>query len=313
MVTRLPHYQGLFLVITTVLMVSLVALTSCISPAPTPTPTPTPAPIPTPTPTSSPITILSDTTLTADLTFDGSGIVIGADNIVLDLGGHTITGPGKGPWIWPDPALSSVGIQLTDRKGITIRNGHVMGFATGVLIAKSEGVVVQNITTSLNHYGIYLWNSNNNTLMGNDITSNVYGLHLMGSSENRIRKNHVFDNHHGSPGGYGICLIASSKNIVMENTIDSNQTQGIWFIKTLDNLVYHNNVIGNHPNAVDESGINLWYDPASKEGNYWGDYAGEDSDGDGIGDIPYQFYEQGRDPYPFVRMDGWVRRIGAQL
>jgi parallel beta-helix repeat protein len=268
--------------------------------------------------------------LTADLTFDGSGIIIGADKITLDLGGHTLTGPGKGPWIWPEPALSSVGIQLTDRKGITIRNGQVKEFSTGLLIETSEGIVVQDITSSLNHYGIYLWNSDNNILRENNVTSNIYGLHLMGSRENRIVKNHMFDNHYNSPGGYGICLIASSSNTVTENTIDSNGTQGIWLIESRDNLItentidsnqaqgiwlaesgdnllYHNNVMGNQPNAVNEPSMNVWYDPASQEGNYWDDYAGEDSDGDGIGDTPYQFYDEGQDPYPFVRPDGWAR------
>jgi parallel beta-helix repeat protein len=283
----------------------MLFLSSCIQQAPAP-----PAEIPEaplPSPTSSPITILSDTVLTADLSFDSGGIIIGADNIMLDLGGHTITGPGKGPWIWPEPALSSVGIQLTDRKGITIKNGQVRDFATGLLIENSEGTVVQDVTTSSNHYGIYLWSSGGNHLMRNNITSNVYGLHLMGARENRITENHVFQNHHGSPGGYGINLIASSKNILTENTIDSNQSQGIWLIKCLDNLIYHNSVMGNHPNAVDESGTNLWHDPASKEGNYWDDYTGEDADSNGIGEVPYQFYEQGQDPYPFIRIDGWVR------
>ena len=82
--------------------------------------------------------------------------------------------------------------------------------------------------------------------------------------------------------------------------------QGLWFIKAMANLVYHNNIIANNPIAVDVSWGNLYYNSDLKEGNYWDDYTGEDSDGDGIGDTPYQF-ELGQDPYPFIRMDGWVR------
>jgi nitrous oxidase accessory protein NosD len=35
-------------------------------------------------------------------------------------------------------------------------------------------------------------------------------------------------------------------------------------------------------------------------GNYWSDYEGMDSEGDGIGDTPYNF-DNGQDDYPLIK------------
>jgi nitrous oxidase accessory protein NosD len=65
----------------------------------------------------------ADTTLHADLTCTGTGLVIGADAITLNLGGHTLTGTGTG-----------AGIDLTTRNNIAVKNGTVTGFAQDVKI-----------------------------------------------------------------------------------------------------------------------------------------------------------------------------------
>ena len=49
-------------------------------------------------------------TLANDLTCTGDGMVVVSDNITVDLGGHTLTGPGMGPQTWPLPQLDSVGV-----------------------------------------------------------------------------------------------------------------------------------------------------------------------------------------------------------
>lgn len=236
-------------------------------------------------------TIKQNTTLTSDLNCPGNGITIDRDGIVLDLGGFTIRGPGKGGWVWPERALSSVGIWVKAQKGVAIRNGSILNFATAVLLEDAQATGVQGIQSLNSHYGIYIWRGRGNVLNGVQISNNVYGLHLQNSLENLIIRSLVSKSHHGSPGGYGINLYGSNRNTIMENRIEGNQSQGIWLIDSRDNKIYWNNFLGNSSNAVDETGANLWYESDRRRGNFWSDY-------EGSGPYIIGGFTGAKDPYP---------------
>jgi Ca2+-binding RTX toxin-like protein len=73
-------------------------------------------------------------TLDRDLVFSGktgSAITIAADNVVIDLNGHTITGSRAA-----DSFASA--ISAADRSGITVRNGSIEGFFYGVRLDDSS-------------------------------------------------------------------------------------------------------------------------------------------------------------------------------
>src|SRR5947208_15113282 len=109
-------------------------------------------------------------------------------------------------------------------------------------------------------------------------------------------------------------MYASKGNRVTDNTIDSNINWGIWFSDAKENVIFHNNVIGNNPQVSDNTeGSNIWYDAQTKEGNYWADYKGKDADGDHVGDTPYPILGPGGmvDPYPFDEKDGWTKKRPA--
>ncbi|MFF4189767.1 right-handed parallel beta-helix repeat-containing protein [Nonomuraea sp. NPDC001831] len=67
--------------------------------------------------------LTTDTTLTADLTCPAGALTIGADDVDLDLNGHTITGSGTGN-----------GLKATGRQGTTVRNGTITGFTYAIYI-----------------------------------------------------------------------------------------------------------------------------------------------------------------------------------
>ena len=196
-------------------------------------------------------TITVDTVLANDLTCHGDGLTIGVDNVRLDLGGHTLTGPGRGPWVWPNRALSSVGIRAEGREGVWIGNGLVATFATGVLVDNTTQSEVYSVVSRENFYGIYLLESTGNWLTANVVDFNTYGIHLQMSNGNAVIRNDSVTNLYQSPGWYGINLIESDDNEIRENLVSANEEQGIWPIDSRGNTIYHNNLIGNNPNGVD--------------------------------------------------------------
>src|SRR5438093_1628833 len=308
-------------------LVAAVACQAAQGPGPSPSSSGTAASgsaPPAPTPTQSypsregtcAMRVTESFTLANDLTCTGDGMVVVSDNITVDLGGHTLTGPGMGPQTWPLPQLDSVGVRVGGHTGVTIRNGKTIGFSTGIYFIDMESSTIENVTTQRNRFGFYIHASKKITVKASDVEFNIYGLHLQNSDDSLLQGNLLARQTYNSPGGYGLYMYASKDNRVTDNTIDSNINWGIWFSDAKENVIFHNNVIGNNPQVSDNTeGSNIWYDAQTKEGNYWADYKGKDADGDHVGDTPYPILGPGGmvDPYPFVEKDGWTKKRRATI
>lgn len=100
---------------------------------------------------------------------------------------------------------------------------------------------------------------------------------------------------------YGIKLELWGHNCrVVSNTISEN-IYGVlvYSVTPNDNIIARNNFIGNNFNAYDDSNSSWSY---IKDGNYWDDYKGQDNNGDGIGDTPYQIPGgSAQDAYPKIK------------
>ena len=154
-----------------------------------------------------------------------------------------------------------------------------------------------------NSYGIYLNLGINNSISDNIISSiaggsggnatyqdrvwccgdagdggNSYGIYIDSSDDNTLFDNTVSGVYKGA-GGYGTCTYGSA-----------GSGYGIAVISdTNRNIFYHNNFESSDTHdGYDSGGNNAWDAGPGIGGNYWSDYQGNDDDGDGIGDTPYE-------------------------
>ena len=98
---------------------------------------------------------------------------------------------------------------------------------------------------------------------------------------------------------YGIAL-HSFGSIISGNNITNNNQYGISIYDASDNMIFHNNLINNTNQIRLSQSSNTWDDGYPSGGNYLSNYNGTDSDGDGIGDIPYIIDENNQDNYPLM-------------
>ncbi len=150
--------------------------------------------------------ITQNTTLDSDIgPCVGHGIVIAAGNIIVDLGGHTISGNN----IANQTASEQVGILLRRVSGVTVKNGTVRNFDAGVAVGGGERNTITGIHAHDNINHLTLTGALNPCDFGD-------GIVLFGSDDNRIVGNRVAHN-----GPYsGIALVDDSdRNLVTRNRI----------------------------------------------------------------------------------------------
>ncbi|MBN2600345.1 MAG: right-handed parallel beta-helix repeat-containing protein [Candidatus Thermoplasmatota archaeon] len=172
--------------------------------------------------------------------------------------------------------------------GVTVRGFRISNVGDfwnccGFYVTSQENMISgNNIINNYRMNGVYLDGASYNTISGNLIAhNNFHGIRVEYGSYNEIMNNVIVNNR-----GYGIYLFEASDNLVVGNTIQQCFFDGMVLGgQSEQNVMYHNNFINNPSHAYDAVG-NLWDNGSS--GNYWSDYTGADSDGNGIGDTPYQ-------------------------
>ncbi len=132
-----------------------------------------------------------------------------------------------------------------------------------------------------NDYGIYLSATTGSTITQNTFTNNTYALYFSGSSDNRIYLNNFLNNtHQVYDAGAGTTYSGNAQLTASVVLLVAN-------VKPL-------NFLPPPPPSHNQ------FDNGSR-GNYWIDYNGFDSNGDGIGDSTYVLYGDNQDNYPLMQ------------
>jgi parallel beta-helix repeat protein len=207
-------------------------------------------------------TITADTTLTGDLVdCPSNGIVIGADDITLDLDGHTVAGNGQPIKRCPRDEICDVGVVNDGHDRITVRNGSVRDFASGVFIGRARHNRVLNVSSSSNQFfgfviaesarslvrgssgddnpgpdgdGIGIFASRHLRILNNSFRRNDLGMHVDHSTDITIEGNRLARNAH-----MGI-LIEADRNEVRGNHCARNRDHCIVVAPGNRNLIVGN-------------------------------------------------------------------------
>jgi parallel beta-helix repeat protein len=175
-------------------------------------------------------TITTDTTLHRDLVnCPSNGIVIGADDITLDLNGHTIDGDGEPTEDCADDEICDVGVANDGHTRVTVTGGSVREFGDGILLVSASHNRLRQLSASGNLLrGILIIESSQTRIEGNTITRNGLttdqaGLVLFTSHHNQIERNRLSRN-----GDIGLFSVDdTNNNRIADNTFAENPEAGI--------------------------------------------------------------------------------------
>jgi parallel beta-helix repeat protein len=197
-------------------------------------------------------TITTDTKLDSDVgPCPGDGIVIGANNITLDLGGHVMSGDDSGL----DHGVQNEILFGGFFDGVVVKNGQIQDFGVGVRFQDSVGSSFTGLTvTSNDGTGVFLQSSPSGSIVRNSIANNPgFGLILTGSSMNEVTGNSLDLN-----GATGLSILNNSdQNQVTRNSLFSND-EGIHVEDSSGSTQANGNVLrGNRVTSSGSVGLAL--------------------------------------------------------
>jgi parallel beta-helix repeat protein len=194
-----------------------------------------------------------DVTLTSDLECGpGDGLIVGANDITINLNGYSITSSDEAGS--EDPSMNydgSSGILVPNAQNVAISGlGEVSGFDRGITFMGSSGGQVADIQLANNDIGVLMSGSEGTEVSRNTITNN--GIALISDSSNKgvIAFNQVVANLE-----QGMLVLGSDDNVVAANNMFGNGENGIYLdILSNGNTIDFNTVFGHEVGDLNNDG-----------------------------------------------------------
>src|ERR671912_336443 len=176
---------------------------------------------------------------------ESDGLIVDAGNIVIDLNGHTISGPD----VDSDTKTSSkTGIVIPNVNNVVVQDGSIEGFQAGILMTGSQNVEVKGMVIKNNQIGLFSTGSSIVNAHLSIIMNNQIGIAEHSTQQSTIEDNILFQNTLA-----GITLVNSDNSVITLNSI-TESGNGLY----IDNQSNQNNVNFNNVllNTIDVNNAN---------------------------------------------------------
>ena len=202
------------------------------------------------------------------------------------------------------------GVQGIGSNNLIIGNNFTSGLSgggngMGICVTGNNNTISQNFMQE--ELSIQLPSSMYNTISNNTIVNGETGI-LLGKSSNNLVFGNIIRGKKDARCGALYISADSSNNVIYANQFENNalavslglQIADFVYNNVTDNHFYRNNFINNAQNVWIAPGtpVNFWDN--GKEGNYWSDFHGVDSNGDGISETPYEIAGNNTDHHPLM-------------
>ncbi len=230
-----------------------------------------------------------------------------------------------------DVGLRGDGIRLWYCEGSLVE-GNTVRHGRDLIIWYANHSTIRNNLIEDSRYGLHFMSNDDLLIESNVLRRNSVGIYIMYGNGFVLRNNLLYDNR--GPSGYGIGLKDIDHLVAEGNRMVSNRVGmyvdvaprssgttvrlaqnlfayneiGMLLLPLVQHHVYTNNVFQDNHEQITISGggqliNNAWSDQG--RGNFWSDYAGFDTNGDQIGDLPYRLqslYEDLLQSHPELRL-----------
>jgi hypothetical protein len=171
--------------------------------------------------------------LTRSLRCNMDGLIVGGDNIIINLNGYSITGSGNNS--------EKVGIAIPHANNVVIQgNGSIHNFQAGALITGSVNTVINKITFEGNKISVFMTGS-----IGAAIDQNYIGPNAVGVASHSSNGAHTHANMMTGNNLARITLVNTNNSKIDANSIGGSRNVIFLDPQSSNNAVSHNNVVKN--------------------------------------------------------------------